>query len=108
MSVFNVELKKIVDDSYEIEIGFCLADKLISDIQNGLVGNITKFAVVTDSIVKDLYAESVLNKLIEAGYKADLFVFEAGEHNKTRKTKELIEDAMLEKGYRRDCCIIAI
>lgn len=108
MSVFNVELKKIVDDSYEIEIGFCLADKLISDIQNGLVGNITKFAVVTDSIVKDLYAASILNRLIEAGYKADLFVFEAGEQNKTRKTKELIEDAMLEKGYRRDCCIIAI
>ena len=28
--------------------------------------------------------------------------------SKTRKTKENIEDAMLEKGYRRDCCIIAI
>lgn len=108
MSVFNVELKKMVDNSYEIEIGFCLEDKLISDIQNGLVGNITKFAVITDSIVKDLYADSVLNKLINAGYKADLFVFEAGELNKTRKTKEQIEDAMLENGYRRDCCIIAI
>ncbi len=108
MSVFNVELKKVIDDSYEIEIGFCLEDKLIADIQNGLVGNITKFAVITDSVVKDLYANEVLNKLINAGYNADLFVFEAGEVNKTRKTKELIEDAMLEKGYRRDCCIIAI
>lgn len=108
MSVFNVELKKMVDNSYEIEIGFGLEDKLISDIQNGLVGNITKFAVITDSIVKELYADNVLSKLINAGYKADLFVFEAGELNKTRKTKELIEDAMLEKGYRRDCCIIAI
>ena len=108
MSVFNVELKKIVDDSYDIEIGFGLADKLICDIQNGLVGSISKFAVITDSIVKDLYAETVLNKLTDAGYKADLFFFEAGELNKTRKTKELIEDAMLEKGYRRDCCIIAV
>lgn len=108
MSIFNVELKKIVDDSYEIEIGFCLVDKLISDIQNGLVGNITKFAVVTDSTVKELYADNILKRILSAGYKADLFVFEAGEINKTRKTKELIEDAMLEKGYRRDCCIIAI
>ncbi len=108
MGVFNVELKKIVDDSYEIEIGFSLEDKLISDIQNGLVGNITKFAVVTDSVVKDLYAVGILNKLINAGYHADLFVFEAGETNKTRKTKELVEDAMLAKGYRRDCCIIAV
>ncbi|MBD5138439.1 MAG: 3-dehydroquinate synthase [Ruminococcus sp.] len=108
MSTFNVELKKIVDDSYEIETGFGLTDKLISDIKNGLVGNITKFAVVTDSIVKDLYAADILDKLKEAGYHADLFVFEAGETSKTRATKELIEDAMLEKGYRRDCCIIAV
>ena len=49
-----------------------------------------------------------MNKLINAHYHADLFVFDAGEVNKTRKTKEFIEDAMLEKGYRRDCCIIAV
>lgn len=108
MSVINVELKKFVDDSYEIEIGFSLEDKLISDIKNGLVGNIQKFAIITDSVVKDLYAVKILNKLNESGYHADLFVFEAGEVNKTRQTKELIEDKMLEKGYRRDCCIIAV
>ncbi len=108
MGIFNVELKKVIDDSYEIEIGFDLADKLISDIQNGLVGNITKFAVITDSVVKGLYADSILTKMIEAGYHAELFVFEAGEKSKTRRTKEIIEDAMLEKGFRRDCCIIAV
>lgn len=108
MGIFNVELKRIVDNSYEIEIGFGLEDKLILDIENGLVGNIQKFAVITDSVVKDLYAVKIMNKLIHAGYGADLFVFEAGEVNKTRKTKELLEDAMLEKGYRRDCCIIAV
>lgn len=108
MSTFNVELKRVVDDTYEIEIGFGLQDKLIEDLKNGLVGKIKKFAVVTDSIVKDLYAESILKKIQEAGYQADLFVFEAGEKSKTRKTKEQVEDAMLEKGYRRDCCIIAV
>lgn len=108
MSRFNVELKKVIDDSYEIEIGFNLFDQLITDIKNGLVGNITKFAVITDSVVKDLYAVNILSKLKSAGYFADLFVFEAGETSKTRKTKEIIEDAMLERGYRRDCCIIAV
>lgn len=108
MAIFNVELKKVVDDSYEIEIGFELEDKLISDLKNGLVGNITKFAVITDSVVKDLYAEKILTKLTETGYNADLFIFEAGEKQKTRKTKEEVEDAMLAKEYRRDCCIIAI
>ncbi|MCI8669780.1 MAG: 3-dehydroquinate synthase [Lachnospiraceae bacterium] len=108
MAIFNVELKKVVDDSYEIEIGFGLEDKLISDLKNGLAGNITKFAIITDSIVKDLYGEKILAKLKEAGYNGDLFVFEAGEKQKTRKTKEEIEDAMLAKEYRRDCCIIAV
>ena len=108
MAIFNVELKKVVDDSYEIEIGFGLEDKLISDLKNGLAGNMTRFSIITDSIVKDLYGEKILAKLKDAGYNADLFVFEAGEKQKTRKTKEEIEDAMLAKGYRRDCCIIAV
>lgn len=108
MSTFQVELKKVVDDSYEIEIGYHLQNQLITDIQNGLVGNIKKFAVVTDSVVKDLYAKDIYEQLLDAGYQADLIVFEAGEKSKTRETKEMVEDAMLEKGYRRDCCIIAV
>ena len=108
MGIFNVELKKIVDDSYEIETGFSLSHRLVEDIQKGLVGKIHKFALVTDTNVKDLYAVKIDRLLKEAGYSTDLFVFEAGEKSKTRQTKEQIEDAMLEKGYRRDCCVIAI
>jgi 3-dehydroquinate synthase len=83
-------------------------DKLVEDLKNDLLKGISKFAVITDSNVKNLYAETIAKKLIEAGYETDIFVFPAGEINKTRKTKENIEDAMLEKGYRRDCCIIAV
>lgn len=108
MGTFQVELKKVVDDSYEIEVGFALEDKLIADLQDGLAGRIHKFAVVTDSNVKDLYGQPILHRLQDAGYQADLFVFEAGEKQKTRQTKEMIEDAMLEKQYRRDCCVIAV
>lgn len=108
MSVFNVELKKIVDDSYDIEVGYELQDTLIADLKKGLAGKIHKFAVITDSIVEKLYGRDILECIIEAGYDADIFVFEEGEKSKTRHTKEMIEDAMLEKGYRRDCCVIAI
>ncbi len=108
MSVFNVELKKVVDDTYEIEIGYELSNKLVADLQKGLVGNIRKFAVITDTNVQDLYAKPICEKLIRAGFDVDLFVFAAGEKSKTRETKAKIEDAMLEKGYRRDCCILAI
>lgn len=108
MSSFRVELKKIVDDSYDIETGYDLSGKLIEDIKGGLVGNIKKFAVITDSIVKDLYADRICGLLTENGYKADLICFEEGEKSKTRETKEYVEDKMLELGYRRDCCIIAV
>ena len=84
MSTFQVELKKVVDDSYEIEIGFQLEDKLLQDIKQGLVGKIHKFAVITDDVVEELYAKPILDKLIEAGYQADLFSFPAGETSKTR------------------------
>lgn len=108
MSTFQVELKKVVDDSYEIEIGYHLEDTLVSDLRKGLAGRIHRFAVITDSTVAPLYGKPLQDKLTEAGYQADLFVFPAGEKSKTRQTKEMLEDAMLEKSYRRDCCVIAV
>ena len=108
MAVFQVELKKVVDDSYSIEIGHGLTGKLIRDLAGGLVGQIRRFAVITDSTVEPLYARPLIQQLWEAGYQADLFSFPAGEKSKTRETKAMLEDAMLEKGYRRDCCIIAV
>ena len=108
MSVFNVELKKVEDDSYEIEIGYDWKEQLVSDLETGLLGNIKKFAVITDTNVLDLYAKPISEKLMNAGFKVDLFVFPAGEKSKTRQTKARIEDAMLEKGYRRDCAVIAV
>ena len=52
MSVFNVELKKVVDDSYDIEIGYNLMDKLVQDLESGLLGNIKKLALITDTNVR--------------------------------------------------------
>lgn len=108
MSTFNVELKKVVDDSYEIEIGYGLKNRLVEDLERGLLGKIKKIAVITDSNVADLYAKEICEAIVDAGFTVDLFVFAAGEKSKTRETKAIVEDAMLEKGYRRDCAILAI
>lgn len=108
MSIFNVELKKVVDDSYDIEIGYELMNQVIEDIDTGLVGKMKKFALITDTNVVDLYAKPLSDKLVKAGYTVEIFVLEAGEKSKTRETKAQIEDAMLAKGFRRDCCIIAV
>ena len=64
--------------------------------------------MITDSIVQDLYAVPIAEKLAGAGFMVDLFAFPEGEKSKTRETKAIIEDALLERGYKRDCCIIAV
>lgn len=108
MSTFDVTLKKVVDDSYQIETGFMLEKKLVMDLKSGLMGGLKKVAVITDSTVKDLYAIYICRLLCEAGYEAEIFDFEAGEKNKTRQTKEMLEDAMLARGFRRDCFVLAV
>ena len=108
MKNFRVNLRKVVDDSYDIEVGYELMESLLKDISEGLVGKIHKFAIVTDSKVKDLYAEPIYEALVKAGYQADMFVFPEGEKSKTREVKAELEDQMLEKGYRRDCAVLAV
>ena len=50
-----------------------------------------KFAIITDSNVEPLYARPLEQKLLDAGYQTDVFVFPAGEKSKTRQTKAMIE-----------------
>ena len=89
MSNFHVALKKVVDDSYDVQIGCGLIDDMIQDIKEGLVGNKKKFAVITDSNVDEVYGRPVLEKILAAGYQGDLFVFAAGEKSKVRQKKRL-------------------
>ena len=91
MSTFNVELRRVVDDSYEIEIGYELEHKLIDDLKAGLIGTIKKFVVVTDSIVKDLYANRIHELLLQNDYESDLIYFPAGEKSKNGKQKSLLK-----------------
>ena len=108
MSSFRCELKKVVDDSYDIEIGHGLCGRLVEDIKGGLFGKIKKFAVISDSNVAPLYAGPAVRGLEEAGFTAGLFTIPAGEKNKTRETKADLEDELLAAGYRRDCAVIAV
>ncbi len=105
---FNVELKRVVDDSYDIEIGHSLTESCVADVKNGLLGNVKNIAVVTDSNVLPLYADDICKRLCDEGLNARLFTIPAGEESKTRQMKEFVEDSMLEAGFRRDCGVLAI
>ncbi len=108
MSIFQVELKKVVDDSYEIEVGRSLAGKLVQDLQHGLMGSLRRFALITDSNVESLYAQPICRLLTEAGFSGEVFAFPAGEKSKTREMKAALEDRMLQAGFRRDCFVLAV
>ncbi len=108
MSQFHVALKRVVDDSYDIEIGRDLFALLRSDLKKGLGPKANKYAILTDSTVKKLYADKLLENLKKDGLQVELFTFPAGEKSKTRETKALLEDQMLEKGFGRDSCVIAL
>jgi 3-dehydroquinate synthase len=108
MSSFNVQLKRVIDDSYEIEIGRNLFKKLAADIRNGIISNVSKIAILTDSVVKEIYGEQMLDELRQNNLRSELFVVQSGESNKTRESKAKIEDQMLEKGFGRDSCLIAL
>ena len=108
MGVFYVNLKKVVDDSYQIEVGRSLAAALAEDLEKGLMGPLRKFALITDTNVEKLYAEPILRRLLAAGFAGRIFSFPAGEKNKTRQVKADLEDRMLDAGYRRDCFVLAV
>ena len=79
MPKFEVELKRVVDDSYEIEIGHGLVDQVAADLKHGLAGKVHKFAIITDSNVEPLYARPLEQKLAEEGFQTDVFIFPAGK-----------------------------
>lgn len=108
MTNIRVNLKKIVDKSYNIEIGRDLIHLLVSDLQNELVPNIKKIAIITDSKVKEIYGMQFLEILRSNDFECDIFSIPNGEISKTRETKIALEDQLISKGYGRDSCIIAL
>ena len=108
MGTFHVDLKKTVDDSYEIEVGRSLAGNMAEDLAGGLLASCRRFALITDSHVEQLYARPIRDRLRAAGLEGEIFSFPAGEKSKTRETKADLEDRMLEAGYRRDCFVLSV
>lgn len=64
--------------------------------------------IVTDSVVGPLYSQKLQGSLQRLGVPVSVLTFGAGEAYKTRKTKELLEDQMLEAAASRQACVIAL
>ncbi|MBI2124653.1 3-dehydroquinate synthase [Candidatus Pacearchaeota archaeon] len=88
--------------SYNIEIGR----------QNLLHTNFGRFgsryAIITDSNVKRLYAKRLENSLKRQGLDAEVFKFPVGEASKNPETAARIGREMARKGFDRESVIIAL
>lgn len=93
--------------SYEIRIqkGIINDTAAIDSLLSGLG---SRFAIVTDEQVAPIFGQNLSRSLTVAGLECYLFAFPAGEKNKTRRTKEVLEDQLFEKGLGADTCIIAL
>lgn len=93
--------------SYDIEIkhGLLHEQKLLAHYLKPLG---TKFALITDDKVADLYGNAFCKMLSSNGLEIYVFPFPSGEQNKSRLIKEKLEDAMFDKGLSRDTCLIAM
>lgn len=64
--------------------------------------------IITDSNLIHTLGKQLQDSLQKQGLPVECFAFPAGEAHKTRETKQLLEDQLLQKQYGRDTCIIAL
>ena len=108
MQTINVKIEKVINNSYEIEIGYDMFEKLVDDIKHKIVPNVYRYAIITDSNVAALYGYRLFELMKKQGFNVDIYSIPAGEKSKTRENKAEIEDKMIEAGFRNDSCIIAL
>ncbi|MCD6048451.1 MAG: aroB [Gammaproteobacteria bacterium] len=68
----------------------------------------SRLAIITDSNLENSIAAQVVNYLRKHQMLVEIFSFPAGETNKTRETKQALEDHLCNKKFSRDTCIIAV
>jgi 3-dehydroquinate synthase len=96
----------IEDLSTQIYLGHDLL--LHSFWMEQIKGIASRFALVMDSKVNQLYGNKFLEIIKTSGLDTFPIVIEPGEKQKTRQTKEQVEDALLENNMGRDSAIVSI
>jgi 3-dehydroquinate synthase len=105
-SSMRILLKREVDESYDLVFGHNLFSQISSDLKKKPIGE--KYAIITDSNVRQLYSHSLEERLSCNGLTASTFSFVAGEQNKTIENAMKIIGEMSKLKYGRDIAILAL
>ena len=106
MSEIRVNLRKTEDKSYDIVIEEGILERIAQKLKDA--GLAHKYAVITDSTVKPLYAEGLSEAISKENIENKIIAIPAGEQSKNREVKAWIEDQMLEDKFGRDSGVIAL
>ncbi len=110
-TILNIKLPQHAAKNYRIEVGPGLLKKLPGILKNmkPFQGKpAARFVIITDTIVKSIAGEQLLQTLKKAGLQADLLTFPAGEKNKTESTHQKLTHQMLAKKCGRDTMVLAL
>ena len=89
--------------SYPVQIG----QDLVSAVTESLPKACSKVALITDDNVARLHGKRVAEGLRNR-VQVEQFSFQAGEINKTRATKEQLEDQLIGRHLDRDSVVIGL
>jgi 3-dehydroquinate synthase len=106
LNKMNINLMRKINESYDLIFGNNMFEFIGEDLKEMKLGS--KYAIITDSNVIDLYAYNLEVELKSQGIKCDIFCFKAGEKSKNLATCEQIIEEMSAMKYGRDSVIIAL
>jgi 3-dehydroquinate synthase len=106
MVTVRVPIREQRDASYDIIVGRGLLEELPARL--AVACPAARYALITDSHVRDLWGARVVHALRAGGLQVEPFSFTAGEWNKTREKWAAISDQMLSQHLGRDCAVIAL
>ena len=99
------DIRSIDTGSYAVRIGAGLRDSFAAEIVAAAPAH--RYAVVTDTNVRSLYADALLADLSDYG-GVSLHVIPSGEEFKTRSIWARVTDELLAAGCGRDTTVIAL
>ena len=106
MNQIRVNIDTTTPTHYKIYIGRDIIDR-IGVILNKEGWN-NRYIIITDSQVKTLHGERVLDSLRKRDLKVDLIDFPAGEHSKNVQTSLQLVDNLIALGADRHSALIAL
>ncbi|MEQ1855980.1 MAG: 3-dehydroquinate synthase [Longimicrobiales bacterium] len=105
MSAWTVPVRTR-DGGYPVMVGAGLLENIARTLTETVGAR--RYAVISDDNVAAIHGHAMMERMRQAGLDASLFTFPAGEASKTRKSWSILTDEMLEAGFGRDACVVAV